>query len=282
MRKLFISIFLFCALSVSYGQIIIGVIASSGGVHYCTEYLTVYNAMTNKPSDAVAGYENTFVVAAKAHGYWTKLDCFWFFANSVNTASEALLNWIAPSGDDNCTNVHSTAWTTLQGFTGDGSADYLDTNFNPSTEGVNYTQDACSFGAYCRLDITGDTWEIAASDLTYQAGLQARNSTTFRSTTNDATASTWTTATGLGFYVATRSNSTTKTGYKNAADLGDKTVTSTGLPNANFHILNRRTGNYSTNQVAAAFIGGLLTDQNVIDFNTDLEVLMDALGTGIE
>jgi hypothetical protein len=48
------------------------------------------------------------------------------------------------------TNVSATSHTANQGFTGDGTADYIDTGWDPSNDGSQYTQNSASLGVWVR------------------------------------------------------------------------------------------------------------------------------------
>ncbi len=67
-------------------------------------------------------------------GLTAKLDRLWVFAQP--TQAEALVDIIAGA---TATAVNSPTFTANLGFTGDGATSYIDTNFNPSTMGINYT-----------------------------------------------------------------------------------------------------------------------------------------------
>ena len=91
---------------------------------YCIEYQAVLAAMTTDPSNDIKDYQNTMVEALVAGGYWARMDQLLITATEVNTGGEALINWINP-GTYDADNVDATAWTTLEGYTGDATADYI-------------------------------------------------------------------------------------------------------------------------------------------------------------
>jgi hypothetical protein len=83
--------------------------------------------------------QNQLIKSFKMTGIWAKLDLFYLFANN-GSKEFATLNWKSPSLYQ-ATLVNSPVFTTNQGIAGDGVAAYVDTNCNPATQGVNYTQD---------------------------------------------------------------------------------------------------------------------------------------------
>ena len=128
---------------------------SIGGSGYSTQYDAVYNAMTNKPDATNAGYQDTLVTALVDGGYWARMDAFWCFAQENNDDSEALINWINP-GTTDADNPTGTSWTTLEGYTGNGTDDYISTNWISDTHGSNYVLDSATFGIYVRNNLQSD------------------------------------------------------------------------------------------------------------------------------
>ena len=90
--------------------------------------------------------QNTLVTSLKSAGVWDKLDLFYVFASDCDS-DFATLNWKAPSTFQ-ISKVSSPTFTTDVGFSGNGTSYYLDTDYTPSDDGNNYTQDAASFGFF--------------------------------------------------------------------------------------------------------------------------------------
>jgi hypothetical protein len=80
--------------------------------------------------------QNKLVIDLKAAGVWAKLDKFYNFANN-GSKEFATLNWKAPTLTQ-CTLFNSITFTSNQGFTGNGTNMYIDTNFQLAS-GVNYS-----------------------------------------------------------------------------------------------------------------------------------------------
>jgi len=110
------------------------------------DYAAILNYATTQgytlPSASQQTLQNQLVVDLKAAGVWSKLDTFAVFATDGDS-DFALIDWINLS---QYTAYNSPTFTSNDGFTGDGVSAYIDTNFNPSTSGVNYTLDDASFG----------------------------------------------------------------------------------------------------------------------------------------
>src|SRR5215813_10721680 len=74
------------------------------------------------------------IVGLKADGIWTKLDRLWLFA--AENAKTALTDLV---GLTLATAVSSPTFTIDKGYAGNGTSSYIDTGFNTSTSGVNFT-----------------------------------------------------------------------------------------------------------------------------------------------
>jgi hypothetical protein len=84
--------------------------------------------------------QNQLVVDLKDAGVWDKLDTFAVFATD-GSSDFALIDWKRLT---QYTAVNSPTFTINQGFKGNGTSSYIDTNFTPSTDGVNYQLDNAS------------------------------------------------------------------------------------------------------------------------------------------
>ena len=91
--------------------------------------------------------QNATVLSLKSAGIWSKLDVLYFFA--TNNSNMATLNFKAPSSHQ-VTLVNSPSFTASQGFKGNASTSYLNTNFNPATSGVQYTLNNASRFIYLK------------------------------------------------------------------------------------------------------------------------------------
>jgi len=253
---------------------------------YCDEYQAVYDAMTTKPSEAHATAQNTFVEAAISHGYWDNFDVFYFFGQDSNSASEALINWKNPGTYNATLHTNPPAFTTLQGFASDGtSADrHVITNYNPYTDGVGYTQNNASFGAYFRVSQSINSAVIWATNDHYAILYPSNGGGDQYAYVNSQSGSSDGEAISTGLHVVARDVVDGYYGYRNGTALGSGSAqTSTGVPDGVFTLMKYLSGgsNYVNNQVSMFFAGSYLTATEVSNFFTDFETLMDALGTGV-
>jgi hypothetical protein len=70
------------------------------------------------------------------------------FLHDLPNSSDALRDLIDPT--HTATTVNSPAHAANEGFTGNGSTSYVDTNYTPSSDGVNYTTNDASMFAWVR------------------------------------------------------------------------------------------------------------------------------------
>jgi hypothetical protein len=94
------------------------------------------------PSSGQQTLQNQLVIDLKDSGVWDKLDIFYVFATDGDS-DFASINW-KDSNNYKITEVNSPTFTSNSGFSSDGISAYLDTNFNLSTDGVNYNQNDLS------------------------------------------------------------------------------------------------------------------------------------------
>ena len=91
------------------------------------------------PSGGQQTLQNDLLVALKAAGVWSKLDTFANFATDGDS-DFALIDWKRLS---DYTAVNSPTFTADEGFTGNGTSSYIDSNFDIST-GTNYSLNSAS------------------------------------------------------------------------------------------------------------------------------------------
>lgn len=121
------------------------------GSHYDVDAATLMSRMTTQPSGARATAINTLITTLKADGVWAKLDML--YVHAAHTEQAALLNWVDQTNE--AINVNSATFTTDQGFTGNGSNQYLNTGIG--TSGLpNFAENDCHMGVWTGT-YTGNT-----------------------------------------------------------------------------------------------------------------------------
>ncbi len=225
----------------------------------------------------------TLINGLVADGVWAKLDVLVIFA--TQDATTARLNLIQNSA--NPTLVSTPTFTADRGYAGNGTTTYLNSQFNPSTFGGQFTQNSASLAVWDRT--------IGAA-----AGLFAQMGATDGSTNTDffirltgdladfrmnaAIGATYPTNTTTdGFFVGNRSSSTAVQQYRNGAAMtAIGAVTSGAPPNLNFFVCGRNNSaafdRGTTDQIAAYAIGGSLSSTDVTNFYNRMQTYMTAVG----
>jgi len=204
------------------------------------EYRTVYNSMTTKPSESVTLAQNTLVESLVNAGVWDKLDVFYNFANEINTAGEAQINWKTP-GTRNATLVNSPIFTSLAGFSTNGSSSYINTNYTPSTHRVNYSLNSASMFVYPTTvtePLTQSMYDIGVlggpSSGYISANFYSDNMARVELNTNVD----WTVSSSqyTGFFVLNRTASNSTTLYRNKTSLGSTSAASADYPATTLYV----------------------------------------------
>jgi hypothetical protein len=232
-----------------------------------------YQAILNKaiefgyslPSASVQVKQNTLLTSMKADGVWAKLDVFYVFAQD-GSAEFATLNWKNPAANQANILVNAPTFTSNQGFTGNGTSSYIDTNFNPATQGVQYTQNNASRYFFTHAIGTGrfDGNTSGINSIT----LGVIGSQRINSGANNAVPSIDINSTANTKSIH-RTSSTAITAY-NSTTAQVAVQTSASVASANQWIL-RSSGNYGTHTCAAYAMGASMIAEHtnfINDWNT--------------
>ena len=249
--------------------------ASGGGVDPDAQAFITAAAITDPTQQAAI---NTLVVDLKGYNIWTKFKAIYPIVGGV--ASSHAVNLKTP-GTFNLT--FATGWTHSSNGMLPNGATYADTALNPSSA---LTLNSTHLSFYSRTNISAVQREIAI----YQAG---DNPTMALGTSVGAEVSdhynynqrvSGSIASSTGFYLATRTTSTSHKLYKNNSTLGTNTSANVNiLPNGNLFIgaSNNTTlgviSSYSTKQCAFASIGDGLTDTEAANFYTAVQAYQTTL-----
>jgi hypothetical protein len=251
---------------------------------------TAFLARTSGLSGTETAAYKALINGLVADGVFALLDALYIFA--TNTTTTANLNLISTSFG--LTKTGTVTFTADQGYTGDGSTGFLDTGYVPFTAGLNYSQNSASFGAYVRGGRTtannaltvmgtqegGVKWAYLVPLTAASTAGADINGETFPNFTLPSN-----TANGLVSVVRTSSGSTNA--YKNASStsLGTPTDGSDGLSTNSFYICAYNSdgpgGNFSTDQISAAYIGGGITGAQHLLLSNRINAFMTALGINV-
>jgi hypothetical protein len=229
---------------------------------------------------------NNLITGLKSDGVWTKLDRLFILAAENTQSALTDLKGLALAV------VHSTPTFTIdRGYTGtDGStAVYIDTGFNPSTAGGNYTQNSAHLSVWSNSNITPSSAGGILTGGDGSGGLPASNiyaqysdgNAYFR--INDAANSAGTAnANSTGHYIASRTGASLSAGYKNGSLFATLNQTSGALANISVVILATQNpsgvGQGCPHQITMQSIGGGLSATDASNFYNRLRTYMTAVG----
>jgi hypothetical protein len=216
------------------------------------------------PSASQQLLQNQLVVDLKDGGIWDKLDTFAVFATDGDS-DFALIDWINLS---DYTAYNSPTFTTNQGFTGNGSSAYIDSNFNAFTNGINYSLNSASIGGFMRIysassgssdgiiyadDGSTRAWLRYTSTRTYLNNLlfQLHSSVVYGD--NKFSSYVRTSSSNIGVYV-------------DGGFTQNVTINSVAIPNTSFLTL-RGENNFGNSQISMIYAGGNLSSEQS-DFYT--------------
>lgn len=254
------------------------------GASFDADYQAVLNYATTQgytlPSAGQQVKQNQLLVNLKTAGVWNKLDTFANFATD-GSSNFALIDWKRLSL---FTAVNSPTFTINQGFKGNSTSSYINTNFVPSTA-LNYSLNNCSFGyyAYSNLNVSGLNINIGArnspsSGLTYEAGANAEN--LFINTNNALSGVLSNYSLNLGLRHFNRISSTGSNYYNSTGLVGSNTNISGTLSFRAFYLFclnNAGTAGFFTNTNMSFFFAGasLASENNA--FNLALTIYINSL-----
>ena len=207
-------------------------------------------------------YVNTLITCYKSAGIFSLLDREWLLSSdNVQQAETDLIH------DDTWTSYGTNGFTADAGYTGDGSTSYLNTNFNLSTGGGNYSQNSASVDLYVTHDGGAGGDDIGANASggcpnTYIAP-DGYGDDEFDYAINDCTFPAPADSGAVGLWAVFRTTSTLMTADENGVLFSTTTDSSEAPPNEDFYVGATDTGgaasHFSNDTIAMVGIGGGLT-----------------------
>ncbi len=242
----------------------------------------LFDRMTATPDNIRKNIINDLIVGLRDDGNWDLIDVLVVLAAADPQAS--LLDWKDLSDG---AAVNAPGFTVDRGATGDGIAAYINTQFNPSTDGVNYTQNSASAFAYCRTELAAGGQSIfglkgAGGDGTL---LNPRNATNnMPSFINSDTFLITANMSSLGLFSVNRVVNNLHEGLINGVSEGTQADTSQALLNGDFFVLGENqlgTGlvNPTTRQIALYGLGSGAV--NHLEVFNRVQTYMTAIGAQV-
>lgn len=220
------------------------------------------------PSTPQKALQNSLVIALVNSGVWAKLDVLYILATN-GSSDFSRLNWKSPTQYE-LTAVNSPTFTSNQGWAGNATSSYLDTNWIPSTNGVHFTLNSASFGGRINSGSTSQAWvEFGCSTASNVSGsylfgrlsglVQYRVNTNFTRQISEASP--------IAFWHCDRDALTSMSIYKNGTSFSTASDNSVSLPDASLTIGCMNNGgtkqNFSSRQVSMVFAGAsMLSEAN--------------------
>lgn len=110
-----------------------------------TEILCAEGRYTTAPSTALKDLINTTIKGLKDDGVFAKGDCLYF--RNVHEELFACQNWIKNA--HNSTLVNTPEFTPKIGFKGNGLTSYIDNNYNPYSDALNFGLNSATIAWMC-------------------------------------------------------------------------------------------------------------------------------------
>jgi hypothetical protein len=211
-----------------------------------------------------------------------EFDRLWIHALSNNIAART--SFVNPLSTI-ISAVNGPTFTPNLGYTGDGTTSYLNSNFNPATQGVKYTLNSASGFTYIQQNIVsaGAAFgAIVSSDISVLLYPQFLVNTPIYYINNLGTDS-YGAGTSQGLSSFIRINSTNIAYYKNGAIAGTNVKSSSLIPNTSIYICGRSTSGILTNgfngTISATGLGS--NSYNQLNFYNALQALATSLGWNV-
>ena len=242
-----------------------------------TAYFNQVTSNGGSLTNAEKTYINTFIGALGTD--FAEFDRLWIHGLSNSVAARTSL---ANPTSTMITAVNTPTFTASQGYTGNGTSSYLNTNFIPNTNGVKYTLNSASAGIYLRNINVGTVTDLGSNQTSISSFFQifADRGASAEVYINDGGTSTGGAITNAkGLTVGQRTASNVQKLIKNGTVITTNASVSTALSAFNVYLLCRNNNGvaqlYSVNQMAMSFIGSGVINQSTLYTATQ------ALGTSI-
>lgn len=247
---------------------------------YDSDAQAYFDELTGVIPDAFKSAINTFILTLKADGNFSLLDRLWLHATP--NQQNARVSIVNPTSAQ-ITEVNSPTWTANQGYNGDGATSYLNTNFNASTQGVNYTLNSCLVAIYCRSAAAIEGSDIGAIDGANVTLMQIRRAANiYNSSLNDTAFISTASLSALGFFSSNRLAGRSKQ-YKNGVLLNDQINAVSAIPNIQNYALGFNLNGVATlattRQYSITAFGSGSIDQSA--FYTSIQTLATTLGFNV-
>lgn len=239
----------------------------------------LFARMTTPPAPARKRLINRTIRFLEATDVWDKLDQLMVFA--AHDSQAALLNWtgIGLDGEND-----GASFTQDRGFTGDGVADCIDTNVDPTSPFYQYAQNSASISVWSRTSgqrtglTMGQLSSGRASLITRNGSDQAVGSINNTSLVTLASGVT----DGSGLFTLSRTASNLTTLYRNGVSIGSTAQSAGAEPTVNWRVMaegrSGPTAEFWEGEAAASVIAAGLTADDADALYNGLNIYMTGVG----
>jgi hypothetical protein len=246
---------------------------------YDTDALSYIAAMSVAPDNPHKLAISELFAGLKTDSIYTTLDDFGITAVATQQAARLKCKSLGTITENG-----GLTWTADQGYTGNGSSGYLDTNYNPSTQGVQFTLNSNAIGAYNRLNLNEATATMGhANSGTSVTIITPRNGGNFLGKSVCNTNLSAANSDSRGIHSVRRTTSTSQQIFKRGTSQASGSTTSVSIPNNNIYVLcynnNGSAALFSNNQVSFWFVGAGTVPQSTLE--TRVNNYMTRLGTNV-
>lgn len=201
-----------------------------------------------------------------------------FYVLAGETAESSLKNLVKNAHHGTLVGTPNPSFIQFQGFNSDGANGYINTNYNPSTQGQTYQQNSASIGVMSLSDISEDKVDIGSI---ITPGTDLRSHLLLRSSTNQflvrintSLGAVYDNSHSNDIFIGSRTAENVQHGYINKKQGAVYTAVSNSIPSLNHYILARNVdgtpADFSNKQIAFAFAGKGLS-------STDVSYMIDAI-----
>lgn len=225
-------------------------------------YVGLGGSLSDFPKGRIRLIDN-IIRKLKAEGLWAKLDFLYFTAAHDEYA--ARINWKSP-GDFTLSKNGTLTFNADKGYTGDGLTGYLGTGFVPSVDAAQWTLNSAHAGVWCLNDIGGVDYPIGVLNAHQGLLINPRNTTTGFVRLNDSISLSFSSSTGIGHVVVSRTGASARDAYFNSVSAANDTQSVSAMPSTEVTLL-RASSTFSLRQIAAAHAGASLNGSEVKTLN---------------
>lgn len=235
------------------------------------------DAMWVKPDSTRRALINTLIAGLITDGIWSSLD--WFCLLAAHDSQAGLINARNPAKV--LAAAGSPAFTVDRGYTGDGTAAYLDLQETFTATGNSLSLNSATVGLWCNQQngAAGAIYQMGTQSGAALFTVQGNSSGNELFRVCDATSDTARSgSTGrTGHRASIRTGSAVKRAFYNGTRTANLTTASTATASGNGCIL-RHGSTYSPDRFAAAYSGAGLSDTLAASLHSRLNTYLTAIG----